>query len=125
MVSIIVEHLGLRLLNNPIDIIPGHTHLSVDAMGNIHIFHRKPNGDVHWTIDGQQYLHIDSRNKKILTIANYIPSTNWTLRSNLGIVIPRRPPNTTCHPSIASSGASSLALPIPFPKHNIYMGDFA
>lgn len=98
MVSIIAEHLGLCLPNNPIDIISGRTGLSIDFMENMHLFHHKPNGDVHWTVDGREYLHIDNRNKKILTLANIITSTHWGLRSNLGVTTLRGSPTTISHP---------------------------
>ncbi|CAI9296391.1 unnamed protein product [Lactuca saligna] len=92
MVSIIAEHLGLHLPNNPTNIIMGRTRLSIDVMETMHLFHRLPTGDIHWTVDGKEYLRIDSRNKKILNLANDIPSTNWKLRSNLGVTVDHSPP---------------------------------
>ncbi|CAI9302388.1 unnamed protein product [Lactuca saligna] len=73
MVSIIVEHRGLHLPNYPTDVILGCTCLSIDVMESMHLFHRNPDGDVHWTVDGNAYLRIDSRNKKILALANDNP----------------------------------------------------
>ncbi|CAI9292882.1 unnamed protein product [Lactuca saligna] len=93
----------------------------------MHLFHRNPNGDVHWIVDGKKYLHIGNRNKKILALANDIPSTNWHLQSNLGVTATCRPPTTIPNPpaATATAGASNSSRPIPFPKHNIYMGEFA
>ncbi|CAI9278940.1 unnamed protein product [Lactuca saligna] len=54
MVSIIVEHLGLHIPNNPTNIIPGRTHLSLEVLEIMHLFHRHPNGDVHWTVDAHR-----------------------------------------------------------------------
>ena len=98
MVSIIAEHLGLHLPNNPTNIISGSTRLSLEVLEILHLFHRHPNGDVHWTVDGKEYLRIDSRNKNILALANEIPSTNWHLQSNLGVTAARRPSTTTSTP---------------------------
>ncbi|CAI9261777.1 unnamed protein product [Lactuca saligna] len=127
MVSLIAEHLGLHLPNNPTGIILGRTHLSLDVMETMHLFHRNPNVDVHWTVDGKEYLRIDSRNKKIRPLANDIPSTNWHVQSNLDVTATRRPPTTIPNPPApdATTGASSSSHPIPFPEHNLYMGEFA
>ncbi|CAI9276718.1 unnamed protein product [Lactuca saligna] len=123
MVSIIVEHLGLHLPNNPTNIIMGRTRLSIDVMETMHLFHRLPTGDIHWTVDGKEYLRIESRNKKILNLANDIPSTNWKLRSNLGVTVDHSPPSSP--PPAPTAGASSSCRPIPFSEHNLYMGEFA
>ncbi|CAI9277110.1 unnamed protein product [Lactuca saligna] len=126
MVSIITEHLGLHLPNNPTNIISGRTRLSLEVM-DMHLFHHNSNGDVHWTVDGKEYLRIDNRNKKILALANDIQSTNWHLQSNLGVTATRRPPTTIPNPLVptTTAGASSLSRLIPFPEHNLYMGEFA
>ncbi|CAI9298928.1 unnamed protein product [Lactuca saligna] len=73
MVSIIAEHLGLHLPNNPTNIVMGCTCLSIDVMETMHLFHRLPTGDVHWIVYRKEYLRIDIRNKKILNLANDIP----------------------------------------------------
>ncbi|CAI9286110.1 unnamed protein product [Lactuca saligna] len=123
MVSIIAKHLGLHLPNNPTNIITGRTCLSIDVMETMHLFHRLPTGDIHWTVYGKEYLHIDSRNKKILNLANDIPSTTWKLKSNLGVTVdPSHPPSP---PPTHTAGASSSSRPIPFYEHNLYMGEFA
>ncbi|CAI9264634.1 unnamed protein product [Lactuca saligna] len=44
MVSIIAEHLGLHLPNNPTNIIMGRTRLSIDVMETMHLFHAFPLG---------------------------------------------------------------------------------
>ncbi|CAI9273492.1 unnamed protein product [Lactuca saligna] len=98
MVSIIAEHLGLHLPNNPTNIIMGRTH-------------------------GKEYLRIDNRNKKIPNLANDIPSTNWKLKSNLGVTVDHSPPSSP--PPAPTAGASSSSRPIPFSEHNLYMGEFA
>ncbi|CAI9301892.1 unnamed protein product [Lactuca saligna] len=116
MVSIIVEHLSLRLPNNPTNIVTGRTHLSIDVMETMHLFHRLPTGDVHWIVDGKEYLRIDSRNKKIINLANNIPSTTWKLKSNLGVAIDHSHPPSP--PPVPTAGASSSSHPIPFPEHN-------
>ncbi|CAI9263854.1 unnamed protein product [Lactuca saligna] len=121
MVSIIAERLGLHLPNNPTNIVIGHTHLSIDVMETMHLFHRLPTGDVHWIVDGKEYLHIDSRNKKILNLANDIPSTTWKLRSNLGVTVDHSPPPSP--PPAPTAGASSSSRPIPFSEHHLYMGE--
>ncbi|CAI9296260.1 unnamed protein product [Lactuca saligna] len=123
MVSIIAEHLGLHLPNNPTNIIMGRTRLSIDVMETMHLFHRLPTGDIHWTVDGKEYIRIDNRNKKILNLANDIPSTNWKLRSNLGVTVDHSPPSSP--PPAPTAGASSSSRPIPFSEHNLYMGEFA
>ncbi|CAI9264255.1 unnamed protein product [Lactuca saligna] len=123
MIFIIAEHLGLHLPNNPTNIFTGRTRISIDVMETMHLFHHLPTGDVHWTVDGKEYLRIDSRNKKILNLANDIPSTTWQLKSNLGVAINHSPPPSP--PSVPTAGASSSSRPIPFPEHNLYMGEFA
>ncbi|CAI9297202.1 unnamed protein product [Lactuca saligna] len=127
IVSIIVEHLGLHLPNNPTNIILGHTRLSLDVMEIMHLFHRTPNRDVHWTLDGKEYLRTDIRNKKVLALANDIPSTHWHLQSNLGVTATRRRPTTTLTTPTQPTtvGASSSSRLIPFPEHNLYTGEFA
>ncbi|CAI9301893.1 unnamed protein product [Lactuca saligna] len=123
MVSIIAEHLGLYLPNNPTNIVMGRTRLSINFMETMHLFHRLPTGDVHWTVDGKEYLRIDRRNKKILNLANDIPSTTWKLRSNIGFTVDHSPPPST--PPAPTAGASSSSCPILFSEHNLYMGEFS
>ncbi|CAI9284913.1 unnamed protein product [Lactuca saligna] len=127
MVSIIAEHLGLHLPNNLTNIIMGRTLLSLEVLEIMHLFHRNSNGDVHWTIDGKEYLRINSQNKRILALANDIPSSNWKLQSNLGVNVTRRSSATIPNPSAPTPtvGASSSSHPFPFHEHNHYMGEFA
>ncbi|CAI9298328.1 unnamed protein product [Lactuca saligna] len=126
MVTIIAKHLGLHLPNNPTNIIMGRTRLSLDVMEIMHLFHRTPNGDVHWIVEDKEYLRINNQKKKILAMANDIPSTHLHLQSNLGATVTHRPPITTPTPPAqpATAGASSLSCPIPFPVHNLHMGEF-
>ncbi|CAI9284240.1 unnamed protein product [Lactuca saligna] len=123
MVSIIAEHLGLHLPNNPTNIVMGRIRLSIDIMETMNLFHRLPTRDVHWTVDGKEYLRIDNRNKKIQNLANDIPSTTWKLRSNLGVTVDLSPPPSP--PPAPTVGASSSSRPIPFSEHNLYMDEFA
>ncbi|CAI9285927.1 unnamed protein product [Lactuca saligna] len=123
MVSIIDEHLGLHLPNNPTNIVMSCTRLSTNVMETMHLFHRLPTGDVHWTVDGKEYLRVDRRNKKILNFANDIPSTTWKLKSNLGVAVDHSPPPSP--PPAPTTGASSSSRPIPSSEHNLYMGEFA
>ncbi|CAI9297009.1 unnamed protein product [Lactuca saligna] len=96
MVSIIAEHLGLHLPNNPTNIIMGRTCLSIDVMETMHLFHRLPTGDIHWTVDGKEYLRV---------------------------TVDHSPPPSP--PPAPSAGASSSSRLIPFSEHNLYMGEFA
>ncbi|CAI9294260.1 unnamed protein product [Lactuca saligna] len=116
MVSIIVEHLGLHLPNNHTNIIPGRTHLSIDVMDTMHLFYCHPNGVVHWTIDGREYIRIDSRNMKILALVNDIPSTNWRHQSNLGVTTARRTPTTTPAPLLQLQVPLDRLTPFLFPN---------
>ncbi|CAI9282840.1 unnamed protein product [Lactuca saligna] len=91
----------------------------------MHFFHQNPNRDIHWTGDYEEYLRIDSRNKKILVLANNISSTTSHLQSNVVFTVIHRPATTTRHPPPPPTGASILARPIPNLEYNIYMGEFA
>ncbi|CAH1433973.1 unnamed protein product [Lactuca virosa] len=85
--------------------------------------------DVYWQVEGEYYLHIDSRNRQLLTLTYPLSDMILCLNSILGVVMPGANVEPNAYEPIPDALVPDVAMSVQqehvmHPHHDMYMQEF-